>query len=240
MSCKKSLHFKQARLSCLQDMNNTNLSNSPGKVSGGGYRAPGGPVSSSPFSKVQAVDLSPRPSTPTSPSNHRAQPSVTMSPSSSFNQSFVDGGTMSSSAGGPGMYLDPQLLVDKSPSELPQGVEPTQKEVGAELLYGSAASDIKTCKSSRARCHDLCEFYKHRQMIKRVHRAPGPVLLCKVLKFHHRQSQESDKSVDGLIMFLLLFLIRVFFNIELYQIQSNICFSWLSFILQLQSILTLW
>lgn len=98
-------------------MNNANLSNSAG-VSGGGYRAPGGPVSSSPFSKVQVIDLS---SAPTSPSKHKGQSTV-LSPSA------IDGGT----AGSPGMYLKPQLLLNKSPSELPLGVDPTQKEVGAK------------------------------------------------------------------------------------------------------------
>ncbi|XP_026216998.1 villin-1 isoform X3 [Anabas testudineus] len=132
------------------DLSNANLNNSPGGVSGGGYRAPGGPVSSFPFSKVQVADLSPRSSTPTSPSTPRSQPSasMTLSPSSSLNQSFVDGGTMSPSAGGSGMYLDPQLLLNKSPSELPQGVDPTQREVylsdlDFENLLGTKRADFQ-------------------------------------------------------------------------------------------------
>uniref|UniRef100_A0A7N6BYH3 HP domain-containing protein n=1 Tax=Anabas testudineus TaxID=64144 RepID=A0A7N6BYH3_ANATE len=99
---------------------NANLNNSPGGVSGGGYRAPGGPVSSFPFSKVQVADLSPR----------------------------SNGGTMSPSAGGSGMYLDPQLLLNKSPSELPQGVDPTQREVylsdlDFENLLGTKRADFQ-------------------------------------------------------------------------------------------------
>lgn len=69
------------------------------------------------------------------------------SPAFSLNKSVVDGGTMLPSAGGSGKYLDPQLLINKSPSELPQGVDPTQKEVGAELLHVCAARDTKTYKS---------------------------------------------------------------------------------------------
>ncbi|KAK2886524.1 villin-1 isoform X1 [Channa argus] len=123
------------------DLNNTNLSNSPVGVGGDGYRAPGGPVSNSPLNKLHKVDLSPRPSTPTSPSNQGA-------PTSSFTPSTLAGGAMSPSAGGAGMYLDPQLLVNKSPSDLPQGVDPTQREnylsdLDFENLLGSRRSDFQ-------------------------------------------------------------------------------------------------
>lgn len=120
---------------CVQDLNNTNLNKSPVGNSGGGYRAPGGPMSSPPAYRLHGGDLSPRPSTPTSPSTQRAQSSasVTVSPSSSFSPSYSAGGTVSPSGGGSGMYLDPKLLINKSPSELPQGVDPGQREVGAEF-----------------------------------------------------------------------------------------------------------
>ncbi|XP_055364192.1 villin-1, partial [Betta splendens] len=114
------------------DLNSANLSNSTG-MSGGGYRAPGGPVSPSPLSKVQVVDLSSNSSTPTSPSNKKGQ---SMAPS----PSTVDGGT--------GMYLNPQLLLNKSPSDLPQGVDPTKREVylsdlDFENLLGTKRADFQ-------------------------------------------------------------------------------------------------
>lgn len=60
--------------------------------------------------------VSPGPSTPTSPFAGRGQSSVTLSP---FAPSFG------------GMYMDPELLVNKSVSELPEGVDPCQREVGS-------------------------------------------------------------------------------------------------------------
>uniref|UniRef100_A0A8C4HFU4 Villin-like n=1 Tax=Dicentrarchus labrax TaxID=13489 RepID=A0A8C4HFU4_DICLA len=95
------------------DLNNSNLNKSPVGISGGGYRAPGGPMSSPPVYRVHG-DLSPRPSTPTRS----------------------------------GMYLDPELLINKSPSELPQGVDPSQREdylsdVDFENLLGTGRSDFR-------------------------------------------------------------------------------------------------
>lgn len=78
-------------------------------------------MSSFPLNKVHVVDFSPRPSTPNTPST----------PSSSYSPSSPPRGTMSPSAG---TFLDPQLLVNKSPNELPQGVDPSQREVGAAVL----------------------------------------------------------------------------------------------------------
>ncbi|XP_069368173.1 villin-1 isoform X3 [Paralichthys olivaceus] len=112
--------------------------------SGGGNGAPGGPVSSPPLYRVHRGDLSPRPSTPTSPSVQRGQ-----SPSSSYSPSLSRaGGTVSPSAGGSGTYLDPELLLNKSPSELPQGVDPGQREdylsdVDFENLLGTTRSDFQ-------------------------------------------------------------------------------------------------
>lgn len=117
------------RVLCLQDLNNSNL-NKGG--SGSGYGAPGGPISSPPFYRVHGGDLSPRPFTATSPSTQRPQSSMNLSPSS-FTPSFPAGGPVSPSTGGSGVYLHPELLVNKSPSELPQGVDPSRREVGAEL-----------------------------------------------------------------------------------------------------------
>lgn len=118
--------ISQLPLSYHQDLNNTNLSKSPVGSGGGGYRALGGPVSSPTLYRVHGGDQSPRPSTPTSPSTQRVQSSVSlnMSPSASFSPP-------SPSAGGSGTSLDPALLINKSPSELPKGVDPSQREVGA-------------------------------------------------------------------------------------------------------------
>uniref|UniRef100_A0A4W6DB86 Villin like n=1 Tax=Lates calcarifer TaxID=8187 RepID=A0A4W6DB86_LATCA len=81
---------------------------------------------------------------------HKWSPSVsvTLSPSSSFTPSSPAGGTVSPSAGGSGMYLDPQLLINKSPSELPQGVDPSQREeylsdADFENLLGTTRPDFQ-------------------------------------------------------------------------------------------------
>ncbi|XP_063730159.1 LOW QUALITY PROTEIN: villin-1 [Eleginops maclovinus] len=105
------------------DLNNTNLNKRP---VGGGYGAPGGPAS---------LDLSPRPSTPNSPSTQRVTTSMTLSPSSP-------------SAGGSSMYLDPELLVNKTPDELPAAVDPSLREdylsdVDFENLLGTTRPDFK-------------------------------------------------------------------------------------------------
>lgn len=99
----------------MQDLSNTNLNKSAVVVmDGGGYRAPGGPMSSPPVYRVHKADLSPRPSTLTSPATH-----------------------LSSPFGDTGKYLAPEVLVNKSPSELPHGVDPVQREVGVELCFFS-------------------------------------------------------------------------------------------------------
>uniref|UniRef100_A0A8C9YW09 Villin like n=1 Tax=Sander lucioperca TaxID=283035 RepID=A0A8C9YW09_SANLU len=105
------------------------------------------PTSSPPVYRFHGGDLSPRPSTPTSPSTQRAQSSASMtqSPSSSYTPSSPAGGTVSPSAGGSGMYLDPELLINKSPSELPQGVDPSQREVGAVLWICCKNMEVIMC-----------------------------------------------------------------------------------------------
>ncbi|XP_037312076.2 villin-1 isoform X1 [Pungitius pungitius] len=70
---------------------------------------------------------SPTPSNPESPSTQRAQ---ALSPSSG------------------GMYLDPEVLINKSPSELPQGVDPSCREdhlsdAAFENLLGTTRPDFK-------------------------------------------------------------------------------------------------
>ncbi|XP_032360262.1 villin-1 isoform X2 [Etheostoma spectabile] len=131
------------------DLNNTYLNKSPVGVSGGDNRAPGGPTTSPPVNRFHGGDLSPRPSTPTSPSTQRAQSSASMtqSPSSIYTPSSPAGGTVSPSAGGSRMYLEPELLINKSPSELPHGVDPSQREdylsdADFENLLGTSRSDF--------------------------------------------------------------------------------------------------
>uniref|UniRef100_A0A671X0N4 Villin like n=1 Tax=Sparus aurata TaxID=8175 RepID=A0A671X0N4_SPAAU len=78
---------------------------------------------------------------------------MNLSPSSRFNLTFTDGGIKSPSAGYSGKFLDPELLINKSPSELPQGVDPSQREVGAVLWiwctaqkHGShSVQDVNNC-----------------------------------------------------------------------------------------------
>ncbi|KAM9712341.1 villin-1 isoform 2-T2 [Menidia menidia] len=89
------------------DLSNTDLSKGRTEVDGGGYRAPGGPMTSPPVYRSHRVGMSPRSSTPTSPLFPRA---------------------LSSSSGSGGMNLAPELLVNKDASELPQGVDPSQRE----------------------------------------------------------------------------------------------------------------
>uniref|UniRef100_A0A3Q0SYB1 Villin like n=1 Tax=Amphilophus citrinellus TaxID=61819 RepID=A0A3Q0SYB1_AMPCI len=109
--------FSKTPLSCLQDLQNTKLNKTPVGGGGGGYRAPGGPV--------------------TSPPSSPTRPQSAMSSSSGSSSGPVN-------AGG---YLDPELLVNKSPSELPEGVDPTQKEdylsdQDFENLLGTSRTDF--------------------------------------------------------------------------------------------------
>ncbi|XP_036934717.1 villin-1 isoform X2 [Acanthopagrus latus] len=123
----------------------SNLNKSPG----GSYQAPGSPMTSPPIYRTHGGDLSPRPATPTSPPTLRTQSPglMNLSPSSGFNLTFTDGGMKSPSAGYSGKFLDPELLINKSPSELPQGVDPSQREahlsdVDFENLLGSSRADF--------------------------------------------------------------------------------------------------
>lgn len=86
------------------DLSNTSLNKSP---SDGGYRAPGGPVTS-PIYKVHGGNKS----IPTNPTSHRT--------SSTSSSSLISGGVEPS--------LDPHLLINKASDELPPGVDPSQRE----------------------------------------------------------------------------------------------------------------
>ncbi|KAM9839452.1 villin-1 [Aulostomus maculatus] len=128
---KKKLNDAASLTPITVDLNNTHV-----KGGLGGYRAPGGPVSSPPVYRGHGGDLSPRPSSPTSPSTQRAQSSPSYAPSSP------------AGVGGAGMYLDPELLINKPHDELPQGVDPSQREdhlsdVDFENLLGTSRSDFQ-------------------------------------------------------------------------------------------------
>ncbi|MEQ2202537.1 hypothetical protein XENOCAPTIV_005654 [Xenoophorus captivus] len=70
-----------------------------------GYTAPGGPVSSFPMYRTHGGALSPKSPTPTSPFKGTYSP-----------------------AGGSGMSVDPRLLINVPASDLPEGVDPGQRE----------------------------------------------------------------------------------------------------------------
>uniref|UniRef100_A0A7N8YD38 Villin-like n=1 Tax=Mastacembelus armatus TaxID=205130 RepID=A0A7N8YD38_9TELE len=96
-----------------------------------------------------SVNVSPRPSNPTSLSTQTGQSSVSMvlSPSPGLTPSSPGRGTMSPSAGRSGMYLAADLLINKSPNDLPQGVDPSQREdylsdMDFENLFGTRRSDF--------------------------------------------------------------------------------------------------
>lgn len=131
----------------LQDLNNTDLNKTPaGFWRGEAYRAPGGPVNSPPLYRQHKESPSPRVHSPSSPLNQRAQSSlsVTLSPSYVITSSPSAGGTMSPPAGGFSHFLDPEVLVNKSPSQLPHGVDPIQKEVGSIMDLAQILTDSPT------------------------------------------------------------------------------------------------
>lgn len=101
---------------CLQELSNTNFNR---KVDSGSP-APDSPSSFVPFYRVHGSNRSPRPISPESP-----RPQFTIP----LNQTD---GPMRLPAGGPRMNLEPHLLVNKAPDELPPGVDPCQREVGAK------------------------------------------------------------------------------------------------------------
>uniref|UniRef100_A0A672GHD4 Villin-like n=1 Tax=Salarias fasciatus TaxID=181472 RepID=A0A672GHD4_SALFA len=79
--------------------------------------------SSPSFYRVHSTDRSPRSSLPSSPSPVRIHFRSSSSGANSPRPPSADDG---------GMYLHPDLLVNKSVSDLPPGVDPSQREVGVE------------------------------------------------------------------------------------------------------------
>ncbi|XP_061569837.1 villin-1 [Cololabis saira] len=123
---KKNLSDAASISQVTVDLSNVNVNKAPAGRGGGGYRAPGGPMTS-PVYRTHGDDMSPRSSAPTSPFNQR---------------------TPSSSAGGSGMTLDPELLVSKTPDDLPEGVDPSQREEylsngDFEALLGTTRADFQ-------------------------------------------------------------------------------------------------
>lgn len=107
-------------LKCVQDLSNASFN----KMGDGG--PPGSPT---PFYGVHGSNRSPKPTSPISPSSMRPQFTIPLNQTN---------GPMYLPANGPRMYLEPNLLVNKPSDELPPGVDPCQREVGAQpirLLY---------------------------------------------------------------------------------------------------------
>lgn len=105
-----------------------------------GYSAPGGPINY-PFYRVHSTELSPKPRSPISPSMLR-------SPTSPGRNSF--GFLPASPTGSPFSpldmhegHLDPKHLVNTAPDDLPDGVDPSRKEVGARFWVQTSSTRDK-------------------------------------------------------------------------------------------------
>uniref|UniRef100_A0A672GH59 Villin-like n=1 Tax=Salarias fasciatus TaxID=181472 RepID=A0A672GH59_SALFA len=119
-------------------LDTTDFDRSPVGMGGGGYGAPGGPVSSPSFYRVHSTDRSPRSSLPSSPSPVRIHFRSSSSGANSPRPPSADDG---------GMYLHPDLLVNKSVSDLPPGVDPSQREdylseLDFERLLGTSRAEF--------------------------------------------------------------------------------------------------
>ncbi|XP_028289758.1 villin-1 isoform X2 [Gouania willdenowi] len=117
------------------DLNDTHLDSGPVGKGWGGYGAPGGPISAFLAYRAQGGDLSPTSSTPTSPPMQRPE----FSSSSSFSPTPA--------AGNSGMNVEPKGFIIKSTSELPEGVDPSQREEHLsdqdfENLLGTSRADF--------------------------------------------------------------------------------------------------
>ncbi|XP_033841413.1 villin-1 [Periophthalmus magnuspinnatus] len=108
------------------DLSITNLNKGPSE---GGYRAPGGPVTSPQGNRL----LGGNKSSPTSPTSHRS--------SSTSSSSFT-------SSGSGEFFVDPQLLINKPAEELPSGVDPSLREeylsdADFESVLGTTRADFQ-------------------------------------------------------------------------------------------------
>uniref|UniRef100_A0A3B3ZM81 HP domain-containing protein n=1 Tax=Periophthalmus magnuspinnatus TaxID=409849 RepID=A0A3B3ZM81_9GOBI len=110
----------------VSDLSITNLNKGPSE---GGYRAPGGPVTSPQGNRL----LGGNKSSPTSPTSHRS--------SSTSSSSFT-------SSGSGEFFVDPQLLINKPAEELPSGVDPSLREeylsdADFESVLGTTRADFQ-------------------------------------------------------------------------------------------------
>lgn len=89
---------------------------------------PGSPSTSMPVYKVPGADWSPKPKSPKTPTSP-------ISPSSQRPQFTIPliqtDGPMYIPSDGYRRYFEPKLLVNKPSDELPPGVDPSEREVGA-------------------------------------------------------------------------------------------------------------
>lgn len=135
----------------LQDLNNYSLH----KEAVSGYSAPGGPINY-PFYRVHNTELSPKPSSPTSPSILRSPgtptrnsfgflpASPTVSPFSSLASPFSPLAVHDEG------HLDPKHLVNTASEDLPDGVDPSRKEVGARS-EGQGLDESNSCQRERCK-----------------------------------------------------------------------------------------
>lgn len=142
----------------LQDLNNYSLH----KEAVSGYSAPGGPINY-PFYRVHSTELSPKPSSPTSPSMLRSpstpnRNSFGFLPASPTGSPFSSPGSPFSSLASPFSplamhdegHLDPKHLVNTAPDDLPDGVDPSRKEVGARF-EGQGLDELNSCQRERCK-----------------------------------------------------------------------------------------
>lgn len=124
----------------LQDLNNYSLH----KEAVSGYSAPGSPINY-PFYRVHSTELSPKPSSPTSRNPFGFLPaSPTGSPFSSLASPFSPLAVHNEG------HLDPKNLVNTAPDDLPDGVDPSRKEVGARF-EGQGLDELNLCQSERCK-----------------------------------------------------------------------------------------
>lgn len=110
-----------------QDLNNFSLH----KEAVSGYSAPSDPINY-PFYRVHSTELSPKPSSPISPSMLRSS-STSSRNSFSFLPSSPTGSPFSPLAAHHQGHLDPKHLVNIDASDLPDGVDPSRKEVSVRF-----------------------------------------------------------------------------------------------------------
>ncbi|CAB1350040.1 unnamed protein product, partial [Coregonus sp. 'balchen'] len=132
------------------NLNNTDLNQ--GSAGGGsGYSAPGGPAQfSSPPSYKPPLGTGGGSFGPSSPATPGGQKCLSTNFSTTLSPTLSSPSLVPSTTPAPrtGEYLDPELLLNKSPKELPQGVDPSRREdylsdVDLENLLGCSRSGFQ-------------------------------------------------------------------------------------------------